>query len=90
MMKSNRMLLKTSAVETANRFESHHISTVPTSGQSLDLKEMPAPLAISRVAPDQIIEDILVSTLLRLQSSAKGDLAAAAARYLTLLREKAL
>ena len=63
----------------------------PTLSQEpIDLQRMSPPLPIVRIEPDQIIEDLLVATLTRVQRSNRGELAAAAARYLTLLREKAL
>ena len=64
--------------------------TLSSTSPMLELAQMPAPLPVSPLDPDQIIEDILVSTLTRVQASAKPELAAAAARYITLLRQKAL
>ena len=53
------------------------------------LAEMPSPLAVPGIEPDQIIEDILVSTLARVKKCAKPELAAAAARYMAVLQQKA-
>jgi len=60
------------------------------SGLPISLAALPAPLPISKVAPDQLIEDILLATLRRVQSNSSPEVAAAAARYITLLSEKAL
>lgn len=54
------------------------------------LRNLPAPLPISKVSPDQLIEDILVSTLRRVKERSSPEVAAAAARYITLLSEHAL
>ncbi|HEX7860372.1 MAG TPA: hypothetical protein VF773_08615 [Verrucomicrobiae bacterium] len=51
---------------------------------------MPAPLPIAKVSPDQLIEDVLISTLRRLQENSSPEVSAAAARYISLLSEKAL
>ena len=50
------------------------------------LSEMPAPGPIEPVTPDQVVVDIIVSTLSRVQRSANPDVAAAASRYLSSLR----
>ena len=55
-----------------------------------DLVEMAAPVPIRQVEPDQVIEDILIATLTREQNSATPQLAAAALRYITLLKAKAV
>ena len=54
------------------------------------LDELPAPLPIAKVSPDQLIEDILISTLRRVQENSAPEVAAAAARYISLLSENAL
>ncbi|MGZ8938963.1 MAG: hypothetical protein ACXW32_07110 [Limisphaerales bacterium] len=54
------------------------------------LETLPAPLPVSRVHPDQLIEDILVATLRRVQDNASPEVAAAAARYISLLSESAV
>jgi hypothetical protein len=54
------------------------------------LEELPAPLPITKVSPDQLIEDILISTLRRVQENSSPAVSAAAARYITLLSQNAL
>ena len=85
-MKSNRMRLyspTTKAREKINGFEC-------VSGIPISLATLPAPLPINKVAPDQLIEDILLATLRRVQENSSPEVAAAAARYITLLSENAL
>ena len=55
----------------------------------MNLKEIPDPLPIAKPQPSQIVQDILVSTLLRVQSTSNEDVAQAAARYLELIRAEA-
>jgi hypothetical protein len=47
---------------------------------------MAPPTPVSEISPDQIVTDILVSTLLRVQQSGNKEISAAAARYLSVLR----
>jgi hypothetical protein len=54
------------------------------------LETLPAPLPVSKVHPDQLIEDILIATLRRVQDNASPEVAAAASRYISLLSESAL
>lgn len=85
-MKSNRMRLyspSTTPREKVKVFECD-------SGIPISLATLPAPLPISKVAPDQLIEDILLATLRRVQENSSPEVAAAAARYITLLSENAL
>lgn len=87
-MKSNRMRLftpTTSAVERLHAGFIHSASTLPLSMESL-----PAPLPIAKISPDQLIEDILLATLRRVKEQSSPEVAAAAARYITLLSENAL
>jgi hypothetical protein len=60
------------------------------SGIPISLAALPAPLPINKVAPDQLIEDILLATLRRVQENSSPEIAAAASRYITLLSENAL
>jgi len=55
----------------------------------VSLADMPRPVTIAPIAPDKIVEDILISTLVRVKNSAKPEIAAAAARYLSLLQQNA-
>jgi hypothetical protein len=89
-MKSNRMRLSKPPAKGTTRFAPGWLLPLEQAKQSEALDQMPAPLPIGRIEPDQIIEDILVSTLSRVKNSANAPLAAAAARYITLLREKAV
>lgn len=86
-MKSNRMRL--SQPETGIKDRRTGVALGLTS-YAVKLQELPAPVPIAKVSPDQLIEDILVCTLRRVQNTAAPEVAAAAARYLTLLSEKAL
>jgi hypothetical protein len=52
----------------------------------VNLDEIPAPAPISKPQPDKIVQDILLSTLLRVQSSSSSEIAAAAARYIEMIR----
>jgi hypothetical protein len=89
-MKSNRIRPNRQEIETLSRVKSSWMPTAGGCGPLINLESMAAPVAIERAETDQIIEDILIATLLRVQKSAKGELAAAAARYVTLLQEKAV
>jgi hypothetical protein len=53
---------------------------------SVRLTEMPAPEALPEISPDQVVTDILICTLERVQRSSSPSVAAAAARYLESLR----
>lgn len=53
-------------------------------------KNLPAPLPIEKIPADQLIEDILVSTLRRVQERSSPEVAAAAARYISLLLDSAI
>ena len=52
-------------------------------------EELPAPLAIAPIEPDQIIQDILEATLLRVQNCSSPEVAAAAARFMGMLKKEA-
>ena len=85
-MKSNRMRLY--KPETRGRRESELIFAPQPPGISIE--DLPAPLPVAKVSPDQLIEDILIATLRRVQNSSSPEVAAAAARYLALLSQHAL
>ncbi len=87
-MKSNRMRLGQSSIGTTGRLEPKFVFEVTENPVSIE--SLPAPLPISKVSPDKLIEDILVSTLRRVQGSASPEVAAAAARYISLLSENAI
>ena len=88
-MKSNRMRrLYQPAINLEGGLDRRMVfgnTTLP-----LRLEKLPAPLPIEKVSPDKLIEDILVSTLRRVQDNASAEVAAAAARYISLLSENAL
>jgi hypothetical protein len=71
----------------ANQEETSKLSA---SKLATNLTEMAAPVPIQQIQPDQVIEDIIIATLKRVQNSANPELAAAALRYITLLKEKAV
>lgn len=56
----------------------------------VNLREMAPPSAIAKIHPDQVVEDILMSTLLKVQSQASPEISAAAARFVELIREKSI
>ena len=85
-MNSNRMRLY--APGAAGRFQVG--SRDLKDGLPIRLEALPAPLPINKISPDQLIEDILVSTLRRVQANSSPEVAAAAARYISLLSENAL
>jgi hypothetical protein len=90
-MKPNRIRkTKPPSLASGTRFAAEWLLPVSGHSQPANLAKMAAPSPIGRISPDQIIEDILVSTLSRVQSTGSPELSAAAARYISLLREKAL
>ena len=86
-MKSNRMRLFKPTPGVQKRFM---LLEKGSACSPIRLDELPAPLPIAKVSPDQLIEDILVSTLRRVQENSAPEVAAAAARYISLLSENAL
>ena len=50
------------------------------------LTEMPSPMTLPEISPEQVVADILVCTLERVQRSSSPEVAAAAARYLSVFR----
>jgi hypothetical protein len=47
---------------------------------------MPAPLPVPAIDPDEIIQDILEATLLKIKHKSGAEMSAAASRCLLLLR----
>jgi hypothetical protein len=86
-MKLNRMRLGHPSIGNAGRLKPKIAFEVME--DLVSIENLPAPLPISKVSPDKLIEDILVSTLRRVQGSASPEVAAAAARYISLLSETA-
>jgi hypothetical protein len=90
-MKPNRIRkTKPPSLESGSRFAAEWLLPVSETSHPANLADMAAPAPIERISPDQIIEDILVSTLSRVQNTSSPQLSAAAARYISLLREKAV
>lgn len=87
-MNSNRMRPFKPVTAIKERFRFEAIYQTPT--LPIKLEDLPAPLPIAKVSPDQLIEDVLISTLRRLQENSSPEVSAAAARYISLLSEKAL
>jgi hypothetical protein len=85
-MKSNRMRLTFAAAESSDRFRTKLLPVSSFEPGKLVWHQLPAPVAIPRVEPDEIIRDILEATLLRVQNSSSPDIAAAAVKCLNLLR----
>jgi hypothetical protein len=50
------------------------------------LTEMPSPAVLAPMSPEQVVTDIMISTLIRVQQCSSAEVAAAAARYLATLR----
>lgn len=51
-------------------------------------EQMPAPLPVTPIEPDQIIRDIIEATLLKVKNNAAAEVAEAAARCLKILNVK--
>lgn len=54
--------------------------------RSFSLTQMPAPVTLPEISPEQVVADILVCTLERIQRSSSPEVAAAAGRYLSVFR----
>ena len=85
-MKSNRMRLFTPTTNVVERLRAGFIE----SALPLAMESLPAPLPVAKISPDQLIEDILLATLRRVKEQSSPEVAAAAARYISLLSENAL
>jgi hypothetical protein len=78
-MKSNRI----------NFYKASHSlkkSLATFSTASASLADMPPPQMVASISADQVVSDILVATLLRVQESANAEVAEAVERYLAILR----
>lgn len=87
-MKSNRMRLFTPITSESDSLRRELL--LAGSAGSVAIESLPAPLPVRKIHPDQLIEDILVATLRRVQENASPEIAAAASRYISLLSESAL
>lgn len=87
-MKSNRMRLTTPGNIGQGRFKPPGLTNIRFCN-AVNLKELPDPLPIAKPQPTQIVQDILISTLLRVQSTSSRDVAEAAARYIDVIRAEA-
>ena len=87
-MKSNRMRLYQPTITAVERLRAGFIQSAST--LPLSMESLPAPLPIAKVSPDQLIEDILLATLRKVKDQSSQEVAAAAARYISLLSENAL
>jgi len=85
-MKSNRMRLYTPTTKAIEGLRGGFIQSAST----LRMQSLPAPVPVAKISPDQLIEDILLATLRRVKDQSSPEVAAAAARYITLLSENAL
>ena len=74
--------------EVASRLSQPWLSTPFTHKdvENVNLAEMSPPVEIPKVDPDQVVQDILVSTLLKVQRKASPEVQLAAARYLQALK----
>jgi hypothetical protein len=84
-MKSNRMWLMTPEFKGNSRLKPFWPLPQPSS-KRVNLKEIPAPVPIAKPEPKKIVQDILVSTLLRIQSGGSAEVADAAAEYLEMIK----
>lgn len=87
-MNSNRMRLFTPIISENEGLSRNFFSA--GSHLPLALESLPAPLPVQKIHPDQLIEDILVATLRRVQEDASPEVSAAASRYISLLSENTL
>ena len=87
-MNSNRMRPIRTAAGATIRLEREWSSAPPEDAGPIDLDGMPAPLAVEKVAPERIVADILVATLSRVQNDSSPEIAAAAEKYINVLRRK--
>ena len=53
---------------------------------AVDLAEMSAPAVIPKVHPEQVVQDILISTLQKVQKKSSPEVSRAAAKYLALIK----
>lgn len=85
-MKSNRFRVHPPP-QSGNRWD-EDLAALNPSGASgkIDLSRMPAPVLPPPTEPDQIIEDILVATLLRVQRNSSKEIVAAAQKYLQKIK----
>jgi hypothetical protein len=81
-MKSSRIrFYKTKATPVCIRH-----SGVKETDAPVALASMPTPAEIEVVSPEQVVNDIVISTLLRVQQCSSADVAAAAGRLLANFR----
>lgn len=85
-MKSTRMRFETPQTQLPGSCAEIRRESLLSRGGPVCLAEMPPPATIERISPDQVIVDVLVATLLKVQRSATPEVAAAAERYLAQLR----
>lgn len=86
-MKSNRMRVAIPADQSVARLESRWVegSGAEEFGR-IDLMRMSPPAVIPKIHPEQVVQDILISTLSKLQEKASPEVSRAAARYLAHIR----
>jgi hypothetical protein len=87
-MKSNRIRFNFAVSEANDRFRTKLSPITSFEAGKLFWQQLPAPLSVPQIGPDEIIRDILEATLLRVQKSSSPDIAAAAVKCLNLLRGK--
>lgn len=61
-----------------------------TDVEKIDLAEMSAPSAVPKVSPEQVVQDILVSTLHKVRRNASPEVRRAAEKYLEAIQEGAI
>src|SRR5689334_21878566 len=86
VMKSNRMRFYKGLRGVAKPVVAFRSSGAEDECRPANLADMPEPGVLPPISPDQVVTDILVATLLRVQQSSNSVVAAAAARFLSALR----
>ncbi|MGN6384742.1 MAG: hypothetical protein ACTHMT_00745 [Verrucomicrobiota bacterium] len=84
-MKSKRLRLTMNAGEEAEIPKDWYPSRL---SEPINWEQMPAPLPITPIEPDEIIRDIIEATLVKVKNNAAAEVAEAAARCLNILNAK--
>jgi hypothetical protein len=85
-MNSNRLRLPLTVAKERTSLSERWCS--PELSEVIEWEQMPAPLPVPAIDPDEIIQDILEATLLKIKNKSGAEMSAAASRCLLLLRSK--
>jgi hypothetical protein len=88
-MNSNRIWLFAPEASEKTKFAPRWQSPLQTIQKPINLQEIAAPVPIVKPQPGKIVRDLLIATLLRVQSTSSAEVAAAAVHYLELIRAEA-